>query len=498
MFPLQERPYSHFIDKMRFPVWRALLPVLGGVAMACFPAPHGLEQNAWFYFALFFAVILGLIFEPIPSAAIGVIGVALAATLRLVYTPSQISDPAFDLTRESIKWALSGFGNAIVWLIFGAFMFAMGYAKTGLGRRIALFLVKRLGKRTLGLGYAITFADLVLAPFTPSNTARSGGTIFPIIQNIPGLYGSEPGETARKIGSYLMWTAFAATCVTSSLFMTSMAPNLLAVDLTRKTVGIEISWMQWFLGFLPMGALLVFLLPYIIYKVYPPEIKTSDEVPDWAKQELTKMGRISHKEIILAALVLLALVLWIFGGNRIHPTTVALAVIALMLITGVITWDDILGNKPAWNVLVWFATLVTLASGLNRVGFVSWFATGVAKQLTGISPIVVMVILVALYFCLHYMFASTTAQVTAILPVILAAGAAIPGMPLMVFALLLCCQTGIMGIITPYATGPAPIYFGSGYVPRKDFWTLGLVFGAIFLLVLLLIGVPYLTTLYAA
>ncbi|MGD9347482.1 MAG: anion permease [Candidatus Aminicenantes bacterium] len=483
---------------MKRPIWKAVVPVLAGLAIALIPSPQGLEQNAWFYFALFVSVIFGLIFEPIPSAAVGVIGVTLAATLRLVHTPPQMADPTFDLTKESIVWALSGFGNTTVWLIFGAFMFALGYSKTGLGRRIALFLVKNLGKRTLGLGYAITFADLALAPLTPSNTARSGGTIFPIIQNIPGIYGTEPGETARKIGSYLMWTAFAATCLTSSLFLTSMAPNLLAVDLTQKTVGIEISWMQWFLGFLPIGAPLILLLPAIIFMVYPPEIKKSEEVPAWAAQELRKIGKISDREMILAGLVLLALVLWIFGGNLIHPTTVALAIIALMLITRVITWDDILRNKAAWNVLVWFATLVTLADGLNRVGFVSWFAIGVAKRLTGISPIVVMVILVALYFCIHYMFASITAQVTAILPVILAAGAAIPGMPLMAFALLLCCQSGIMGIITPYATGPAPIYYGSGYISRKDFWILGLVFGVIFLVVLLLIGVPLLTVLYPA
>jgi L-tartrate/succinate antiporter len=480
---------------MKFSAWKSTLPLLAGIIIALFPAPQGLEKNAWFYFALFVSVILGLVLEPIPSAAIGIIGITIAATFRLVYTPAHIADPTFHLTRESIKWALSGFGNTTVWLIFGAFMFALGYEKTGLGRRIALFLVKKLGKRTLGLGYAVTFADLVLAPFTPSNTARSGGTIFPIIQNIPGLYGSEPDETARKIGSYLMWTAFAATCLTSSLFLTSMAPNLLAVDLTRKTVGLEISWMQWFLGFLPIGALLVFLLPYIIYKVYPPLIKISDEVPAWATQELTKMGNVKRKELLMAALILLALVLWIFAGDLVHPTTVALAVIALMLITRIVTWEDILSNKPAWNVLVWFATLVTLADGLNRVGFVSWLAKGAAESLAGISPITVMVILTALYFCIHYMFASITAQVTAILPVILAAGAAVPGMPILPFAHLLCYQSGIMGIITPYATGPAPIYFGSGYISRKDFWTLGLVFGAIFLLSLLII-VPYLLAIY--
>jgi L-tartrate/succinate antiporter len=166
-----------------------------------------------------------------------------------------------------------------------------------------------------------------------------------------------------------------------------------------------------------------------------------------------------------------------------------------MLITRIVTWDDILSNKTAWNVLVWFATLVTLADGLNRVGFVSWFAKGAAESLTGVSPITVMVILVALYFFIHYMFASITAQVTAVLPVILAAGAAVPGMPILPFALLLCYQSGIMGIITPYATGPAPIYYGSGYISRKYFWTLGFVFGAFFLFALL-ISIPYLLAIY--
>ena len=198
---------------------------------------------------------------------------------------------------------MSGFANTTVWLIFGAFMFALGYEKTGLGKRIALLLVKLLGKRTLGLGYAVTLADLILAPFTPSNTARSGGTIFPVIRNIPGLYGSEPGETSRKIGSYLMWTALAATCVTSSMFLTALAPNLLAVELVKKTAQIDISWMQWFMGFLPVGVVLIATLPFIIYKLYPPEIKAGTEVPAWAAQELGKMGGLTRNELIMGGLV---------------------------------------------------------------------------------------------------------------------------------------------------------------------------------------------------
>ncbi len=462
--------------------WKAVLPLLLGIIIALLPAPQGLNLTAWYFFAIFSAVILGLILEPLPAAAVGFIGVFLVAVLGL----------AGPKPADNIRWALSGFSNTTVWLIFGAFMFAMGYDKTGLGRRIALILVKKLGRKTLGLGYAITFSDLILAPFTPSNTARSGGTIFPIIRNLPGLYGSSPGETSRKIGAYIMWTAFAATCVTSSMFITSLAPNLLALDLVSKTVKISISWTEWFVGFLPVGIILILILPYLVYKIYPPEIKSSEEIPSWASQELDKLGKFSRKELVMALLAVLALALWIFGGNFIDATTAAGFVISLMIITGTVTWDDILANKQAWNVLVWFATLVALADGLNKVGFVTWFAKSMAALLTGMSPIVVMVVLVVIFFIIHYMFASLTAHTTAILPVMLAVGAAIPGLPIKTFALLLCYSLGIMGVITPYATGPGPVYYGSGYISRKDFWTLGLIFGTIFLTALIGIGVPYL------
>jgi L-tartrate/succinate antiporter len=167
-----------------------------------------------------------------------------------------------------------------------------------------------------------------------------------------------------------------------------------------------------------------------------------------------------------------------------------------MILSRVVQWSDILGNQEAWNVLVWFATLVTLADGLNRVGFVSWLAQEFVGRLTGLSPILAMALLTAFYFLIHYMFASLTAHTTAILPVMLAIGAETPGIPLLPFVLLLCYASGLMGVLTPYATGPAPVYYASGYISRLDFWKLGLLFGAIFLTALLAIGIPYLTAIY--
>jgi L-tartrate/succinate antiporter len=474
--------------------WKALAPIAVAVVLALIPPPEGLAQHAWYFFAIFAGVIVALMLEPLPGAAIGLIGISLVAILApyVLFGPAELAKPGFKPANAALTWALSGFSNTTVWLIFAAFMFALGYEKTGLGRRISLALVKVMGKRTLTLGYAIAFADLLLAPFTPSNTARSGGTVYPVIRNLPALYDSKPNDpSSRRIGGYLMWTAIAATCVTSSMFITALAPNLLAIELINKTAKVTFTWTEWFVAFAPVGILLLLAVPLLTYFLYPPEVKSGEEVPAWAAKELKSMGGLSRREIEMAALVVVALALWIFGGAVINATTVAIVVIALMVIGRVVTWDEVLSNKAAWNTLVWFATLVALADGLARVGFVKWFAETVGAQMAGVTPMVAMLGLVAVFFFTHYLFASLTAHTTAMLPVVLAVGMGIPDMDMRTFAMLLALTLGMMGILTPYATGPSPVYYGSGYLPAKDFWRLGAIFGVIFIAALLLLGVPW-------
>jgi L-tartrate/succinate antiporter len=140
---------------------------------------------------------------------------------------------------------------------------------------------------------------------------------------------------------------------------------------------------------------------------------------------------------------------------------------------------------------VWFATLIVLADGLNKVGVVGWFGRGASAMLADRSPIVVTATLVVIFFVLHYIVAGLAAHTTALLPVMVAAGASIPGVPVRGFAMLLVFSLGLMGVLTPYACGPSAVYYESGYLPRGDFWRLGLIFGAIFLVALLLIGLPY-------
>lgn len=454
-----------------------LIPVLVLLVVWFIPAPEGLSVEAWRFMAIFLAVVVGLIIEPVPAALVGLVGVSLVALLGLVgKTPA-----------ANVKWALSGFSNSIIWLIFAAFMFAMGYQKTGLGKRISLIMVKYMGKSSLGLGYAVAFADLVLSPFMPSNTARSGGTIFPIAINIPQIFNSLPDNEPRKLGAYISWVAMAATCVTSSMFLTALAPNLLAVDLIGKSGNVAITWGGWAAIMVPLMLPLFLLTPLLAYIVYPPTQKTSPEAPVWARAELQKMGSITFKEILMALFAVLALVLWIFGKEwKVDATMAAVSIVSLMALTKVITWDDIIGNKGAWNVLVWFATLVALAQGLSDVGILKWIGKLAETSLTGLSPVMLMVSMLVIFFLLHYFFASVTAHVTALLPVfIVIAVKFIAPDQLPTFMILLAGTLGIMGIITPYGTGPSPIWYGAGYISQARWWALGAIFGAIYLAVVL-------------
>jgi anion transporter len=462
-----------------------------GLIMSLLPVPVGLSRDAWIFFSLFLSVIIGLIIEPFPSAYIGLLGVVTACLLKI--GPS-VSSSAEITSDKVLSWGLSGFSNSTVWLIFVAFMFASGYEKTGLGKRIALLLVNKMGKRTLGLGYAIAFADLLLAPVMPSNTARSGGTIFPIIKNIPILFGSTPENNPRKIGSYITWVALASTCVTSSMFLTAMAPNILAASLVKEGGLPDPSWGEWFLLFLPVGLLLIISVPLITYLIYPPSVKGSSEIPDWAGNELKAMGKLSKKEIIMTILVCLALIFWIIGPLfDLNITSSALGILCLMVIFRIIDWDDIISNKAAWNVLLWFGALVTLAAGLNNVGFLNWIAVKITSLISSYSPGLILVLFLLAFYFIHYFFASSTAHVTALFSLFLITGKEIPGINIPLLTYLLLFSIGLMGILTPYGTGPSPIWYGFGYIPSKTFWILGGIFGLIFIAVLILIGIPWLS-----
>ncbi|MBZ7994682.1 DASS family sodium-coupled anion symporter [Campylobacter canadensis] len=468
--------------------YKFILPILVALIILIIPAPQGLSINAWIYFAVFMMVVIGLILEPIPGALVGLIGVGILIWLKI--GPKGSGDVNHIISsKEAVNWGLAGFSNSTVWLIFAAFMLGLGYEKSNLGRRIALLLVKYLGKITLGLGYAVAIADLILSPFIPSNSARSAGIIYPIVSSIPPMMGSYPNDGARKIGSYLVWVALASTCVTSSMFFTALAPNLLAMESAVKSGFSGVTWLGWFIAFAPCGIILFLLTPYLTYVIYPPQIKGSKEASKWASLELDKMGKMSKKEYLMLFLALFALLFWIFSS--VDACAVALSVMIALVIFNIITWNDLLSNKAAWNILAWFGSLITLAGGLSNVGFLSYISSICADVLSHFNSNIAFAGIIILFYLLHYFFASTTAHVSALLALFIALSANISAINLDEIVLLMLLSLGIMGIISPYGTGPSPVWFGSAYISSKDFWKLGFIFGMIYLIIFLIICIPW-------
>jgi DASS family divalent anion:Na+ symporter len=437
------------------------------------PPPPGVEPRGWHLLAIFVATIVGIIFKPLPMGAIAMIGIAATALTGIL----------------TINQALSGFGNSTIWLIVVAFFISRGFIKTGLGSRIAYLFMAALGKRTLGLGYGLIATDLVLAPAIPSNTARAGGIVYPLVHASAKAFGSEPDDgTAHRIGAFLVQAAFQGNVITSAMFLTAMAANPLAAKLAGQ-MHINVSWGQWALAAMVPGIVSLVVIPVILYKLYPPEIKETQGASELAKRKLAEMGRMRSEEWTMLGVFFMLLLLWIFGDQlaNIDSATTALSGLGVLLVAGVLTWKDILEEEGAWDTLVWFAALVMMASFLNELGLIPWLTKEAQWLVGGVSWNIAFPILCLIYFYSHYLFASQTAHVSSMYGAFLAVSVAV-GTPPLLAALVLGFASNLFASLTHYGAGPAPVLFGSGYVELSTWWKFGALASVINILIWLIVG----------
>lgn len=449
-------------------------PVIVGVILWLLTPmkPAAVPVAGWHMFALFIGTIIACITRPLPIGGVSILAFALT-----VLTGTLPMDKA-----------ILGFGNSSIWMIAMAFFIARGFIKTGLGRRIALNFVRLFGKKTLGLAYSLIGVDLIMAPATPSNTARAGGVLYPIIKSLAQSFGSDPKDgTERKIGSFLVFAEYHGDMITAAMFMTAMAANPL-VQTLAKSSGVNISWGGWFLAALVPGIISLIVVPWLIYKMYPPEIKETPNAKQWAEKELDQMGKMTLPEKLMAVIFIIALVLWMTGSlTKIDASLAAFLTLGLLLVVGVLSWTDVLHETGAWNTLTWFSVLVMMAGSLTTLGFIPWLSSSIGSMLHGMSWFLVLAILIVFFFYSHYLFASSTAHVTAMYSALLAVAIS-AHVPPMLAALLLGFFGNLNASTTHYASGPAPVLFGSGYVPQNKWWSLNLVLGVFYLVVWIGIG----------
>jgi DASS family divalent anion:Na+ symporter len=372
-----------------------------------------------------------------------------------------------------IKSALLGYADPMVWLVLAAFMMSRGMIKTGLGRRIAFLFIRAMGKTSLGLGYALVSTDFVLASFIPSVGARNGGIVFPIARSLVQAYGSEPGETARRLGAFMMVLVYQCEVVLCTTFLTGQASNPLIAKFAQTGAGADLGYTRWLLGAIVPALLSLALVPVMLYRLYPPEVKHTPEASALAGAELAKMGPMSREERLMLGVFTLVAGLWMTTAlHKIDYSVVALVGIATLVLTGVLEWGDVLSERAAWDVFIWYGGLVRMAEALGETGLTRRFAEAAGGVVSGLPWVLVLAALLLLYFYAHYGFASITAHSSAMylpfLAVMMAAGA-----PPLLSALLLAYLSNLSACLTHYGTTPGPILFGAGYVSQRDWWRLG-------------------------
>ncbi len=441
-----------------------LAPLLLGLTLWLISPPAGLDLRGWHMLVIFLSTLLGVMVMPLPMSAVTLMGVvALGVTGTL-----------------AVKDALTGYSDPVTWLVVLAFFISHGFLKTGLGLRVAYYFMRLFGKRTLSLGYGLALTDLMLAPAMPSTTARAGAVVHPIMKSIAQVYDSLPGITANRMGSFLTMVVFHGNVITSTMFITAMAGNPLIVKLAANH-GIDITWGTWTLAALFPGLICLILMPLGLYKLMPPQIKDTPKAVSLANSELTKMGPLKASEWIMAATFVGLLALWIFGQSLgLSSTLVAMLGVCVLLLSGVLSWDDLIGNKGAWDTMIWFGAFITMARYLGEFGVIEFVSGQMGGMFAGLSAPLTMVTICTLYCFFHYFFAASTAQISAMyasfLMIMLTAG-----VPALAGALMLAFASNLCAVVTHYGNGPAPIIYGSGYVSLSRWWKAGLVMGLVYL-----------------
>ena len=485
-------------------------PIPAAIALALtlilwfIPAPEGVAPNAWHLLALFIGIIAGIIGKAMPIGAMAMLAMTIVALLQ-VTVPELGADgnPIKNPAAQAAKDALSSLNSPLIWMIGIAIMISRSLLKTGLGTRIGYLFLSLFGKSTVGVAYSLALCDLLIAPVTPSNTARGGAIVHPIMKAIATSFDSDPEKgTQNKIGRYLALVNYHANIISCLIFLTATAPNPLVVDLVAKATDskIHLSWGTWFVAMVVPGMVAMVLMPIILYFLYKPEITSTPDAPEMARAKLKEMGPMSRNEKITLGVFAVLLVLWAGLlaplGIRVDATTTTFLGISLRLLTGVLTWDDVLKEKGAWDTIVWFAALVMMATFLNKLGLIKWFSDLMGQQIQGmgLSWVVGCALLALVYIYSHYMFASGTAHVTAMLGAFYAVGLHL-GAPPMLFALILAASTGIMMSLTHYASGSSPVIYNSGYTTMGEWWIAGFVMSLVEILIFCTIGLLWWKTL---
>jgi DASS family divalent anion:Na+ symporter len=450
---------------------KRVFPFALAISVWLAPIPAGLTAQAWHLFAIFVSAITAVLLGAFPLLTSTMLAAAAVVLSNTV----------------SAEKAFAGFANPSVLLVVIAFLVAQAVVKSGLGRRISLFMVSQFGRSSMGLAYSIVLTDAAIAPAFPSNTARAG-VLYPIVLSVAQGAGSRPDDPeGRRLGGYLMFCSMASLAVSSALWMTATSANPIGIQVARAS-GVEIGFGKWLVAASVPALTAILVLPWVVARLFPPKVGETQDASVAARKALAALGPLSRDEWITAIAFVLMVSGWVFADAlKLSVTVIAFGGLGLLLLAGVLTSADIATQGDTLATFLWLAVLFALSGQLNELGFMGYAGQRLASHMGGLSWPITYVALVVIYVAIHYMFVSQSSQVLALLGVFLDVGirGGVPA-PLMAFALLFA--SSYFSVITPQGGSQNVIFVGSGYLTQRELYRLGLLTTLLFLAVFMVIG----------
>ncbi len=438
--------------------------IIGSIALIVvnlLPTPEGLPVAGKRMVAILLFSVIVWITDCISYPSSAAVILALM-TFSLGISPNVSNPTKLYGTSEGLTIALNGFANTAVALVGGALFIAAAMMHTGLDKRIALFVLSKIGART----------NRVLA----------------------GAFGV---DLKSKFAGVMM----IATAQTASLWnvgiKTAAAQNMIAVGHIEKLLGKTITWPAWFVAAAPFAAIMSCVLYYVLLKTMPPE---TDEVPGGKEaiaRALKDLGPMKANEKKLLVMSLVLLFLWstekIVHQLDTSSTTIAMVAVMLLPKLGVMSWKDA-QPRIGWGTLGLFAVGISLGSALLSTKAAAWLAK-IIVGLFGIQTmpaLVILAVVAAFLIVIHLGFASATALAAAMIPIIIAVLQSVktPGINLVGMTMVLQYVVSF-GFILPVNAPQNMVAYGTDTFEVRDFVRTGIPLTIIAYGLVLLFGATY-------
>lgn len=396
-----------------------IVALLGLIIVLLLPNPESLPVVGQRALAILtFAVILWV--SQAVTYQVSAVMIIVLISFLVGLSPTLEDSSVIYGTKEALSMAVAGFSSPAVALVAGALFLAQAMEMTGLHKRIALFVMSKVGTKTSNLVIGTIIVSFILALFVPSATARAG-TLIPILLGIVAAFGL---KKESRLSALLMITAVQSISIWNVGIKTAAAQNMVALGFIDSEFGLDVTWGEWFLYAAPWAIIMSVVLYFVMVNLIKVE-DTSHVSNHEIKNQLAQLGKISTLEWRLIIISVSLLGLWATEGI-LHPfdsTTVTILAVAVMLLPkfGIYTWSEV-QNRIPWGTLVVFSTGISLGMVLLSTEGATWLSTNTfeALGLAGMSIVAIVALLSIFNILIHLGFASATSLASALIPIVIA------------------------------------------------------------------------------